>query len=184
MRLLVKLLDEKHKEFYCVKKNYRCDSGFDLYCIRDVVVEPFQVSAIETGVSCQPFIYSKLESDKDIYITSSNYESHKNNTDESLSGYYLYARSKIADTPLDLANSVGIIDAGYTGQIIAKVRNLSSTPYTVKAGTSLFQLCSPDLKPFEEVKFVDSLMQTQRGDKGFGSTSVRQIPITSLYFDN
>src|SRR3989338_1562229 len=169
MRLLVKLLDDKHKEFYCTKKNYQCDSGFDLYSIKDVVVGPFEVSAIETGISCQPFVYSK--SDEDVCITSSNYESYKNNTDETLSGYYLYARSKIADTPLILANSVGIIDAGYTGQIIAKVKNISSSCYTVKAGTSLFKLCSPDLKPFKEIKFVDSLMQTQRGDNGFGSTS-------------
>ena len=34
-------------------------------------------------------------------------------------GYYLYPRSSISKTKMRLANSVGIIDAGYRGELIA-----------------------------------------------------------------
>ena len=35
--------------------------------------------------------------------------------------YYMFPRSSISKTPLRLANSVGIIDSGYRGTLIAKV---------------------------------------------------------------
>ena len=150
MRLAVKLLEDNLSDFY-VKKNYDTDSGFDLYSIKDVTVEPWKVSTLEFGVSCSPFFR-----DNDKKITC---------------GYYLYPRSSISKTPLMLANSVGIIDFGYCGPILAKVRNMSSDSYTVKKGTSLFQLCTPNLEPFEEIIFVDKLNSTERGDGGFGSTN-------------
>ena len=40
------------------------------------------------------------------------------NNDKNI-GYYLYPRSSISKTPLILANSVGIIDSGYRGNIKA-----------------------------------------------------------------
>ena len=72
-----------------------------------------------------------------------------------------------------MANSVGIIDKNYRGNIMAKVRNIPETdpaePYLVQEGTRLFQLCSPDLSPLK-VKVVDQLSETSRGEGGFGST--------------
>ena len=68
-----------------------------------------------------------------------------------------------------MANSVGIIDHGYRGNIMAKVLNTSNEPYQVKKGERLFQLCMPTLVPFG-VRFVDQLDVTERGEGGFGST--------------
>ena len=36
----------------------------------------------------------------------------------SLSGYYLYPCSSIVKTPFKVANTVGIIDSGYRGEVI------------------------------------------------------------------
>ena len=150
MRLRIKLLSPEHSKFYNVKKNYESDSGFDLYSIKNVTIEPWKVGTIEFGIAAAPFL---------------------SNENDRLSGYYLYPRSSISKTPLMLANSVGIIDYSYRGPILAKVRNLSDEPYTVTEGTSLFQLCSPNLEPFNEIILVDNLDNTQRGSCGFGSTN-------------
>jgi len=82
----------------------------------------------------------------------------------------MYPRSSISKTPLRLANSVGIIDSGYRGELQAPVDNFSCQKYIVEEGQRLFQICSGDLTPFFNIKIVDSLDQTDRGAGGFGST--------------
>lgn len=85
--------------------------------------------------------------------------------------YFLYPRSSISKTPLMMANSVGIIDAGYRGNIMAKVRNMEpDTLYRILTHEKLFQICAPDLKPVR-VEIVESLSETSRGEGGFGSTN-------------
>lgn len=83
--------------------------------------------------------------------------------------YYLYARSSIVKTGFRLANSVGIIDSGYRGNIMAYFDVIKND--RVDVYQRLVQICAPDLKPFK-VEIVDSLDQTERGDGGFGSTGV------------
>ena len=43
--------------------------------------------------------------------------------------------------------------------------------YTIKKGTRLFQLCSPDLKELK-FKLTNTLSETSRGEGGFGSTGL------------
>jgi dUTPase len=50
------------------------------------------------------------------------------------------------------------------------VDNIGDVPETIKAGTKLFQICAPDLRPFN-IELVDSLTTTDRGSGGFGSTN-------------
>ena len=83
--------------------------------------------------------------------------------------FYLYPRSSISKTTLRLANSVGVIDSGYRGNIIGVFDN--SGDIDIKKHTRLLQLCSGDLQPFL-VKIVDSLSSTNRGIGGFGSTGI------------
>lgn len=65
--------------------------------------------------------------------------------------------------------SEGVIDVGYTGSIVAKLYNHSGTDYKVNAGDKITQLVIvPILTP--ELELVESLGETERGDKGFGST--------------
>ena len=82
----------------------------------------------------------------------------------------LYPRSSTgARTPLRLSNSVGIIDAGYRGEVLALVDNLANEPFTLKEGERYFQICRGDLKPFTvKIGTVDT--DTARGANGLGST--------------
>jgi dUTPase len=87
-------------------------------------------------------------------------------------GYYLHPRSSIYKTPLRLANSTGIIDSGYRGNLIGMFDCLE--PYhEVEQYDRLLQICAPSLMPiFAEI--VDTEMdlgvETLRGGGGFGST--------------
>ena len=89
-------------------------------------------------------------------------------------GYYLYPRSSTGTkTPLRLANSVGIIDSGYRGHIIAVFDNWKEENYCIEPYQRMAQLCPPNLTYPMYVKIVESeeeLGFTSRGTGGFGST--------------
>ena len=91
--------------------------------------------------------------------------------------YYLYPRSSMGSkTPLRLANSVGIIDSGYRGHLIGVVDNLSENTYTIAARDRLMQICAPNLTyPIYVtlVSLLSDLGETERGNKGFGSSGRR-----------
>ena len=85
-------------------------------------------------------------------------------------GFYMFPRSSISKTPYRLANSVGIIDSGYRGHLMGKVDRVYDVECPIAVGDRMFQVCAPDLSPFERVVLVDSLDETERGSGGFGST--------------
>ena len=95
-------------------------------------------------------------------------------------GYYLYPRSSTGTkTPLRLSNSVGIIDSGYRGNIIAAFDNRKEMGdgegFTVERGMRVVQICPPDLSYPILVTLVDNeddLGITKRGSGGFGSTGL------------
>jgi dUTPase len=97
-------------------------------------------------------------------------------------GYYLYPRSSIVKTPFRMANSVGIIDAGYRGEIMAVVDNIDAANNDIKVCierymtpmSRVFQICAPSLEPFfvRIVEHESELGVTERGSGGFGSTGV------------
>ena len=79
-------------------------------------------------------------------------------------------------TPLRLANSVGLIDEGYRGELIVCVDNHSDFEFAIPEGGLFFQLCAQDYVPFAKVDLVDSLNalpqpRDDRGAGGFGSTT-------------
>ena len=108
-------------------------------------------------------------------------------TDPPACGFYLYPRSSISKTRMRLANSVGIIDAGYRGDLIAAVDTIGvfgstdiwhtwkETLSPIKKYDRYFQVCAPDLSPFL-VHIVPTEAglgtPTARGTGGFGSTGV------------
>ena len=128
------------------------DSGVDLVAVEELNVKPFEVSTINFKIKCQMI----------------------NTENNQFVPYYLYPRSSISKTPLIMANSVGIIDSEYRGNIMAKVRHIpfqldNQDLYKIDVGTRLFQICAPDLSPLK-VKIVNDLTSTSRGEGGFGST--------------
>ena len=70
---------------------------------------------------------------------------------------------------ITLANSPGIIDPGYRGEVKCKLVNLSNEAYTVYPLERIAQLV---FLPFVNAVFteVDSLPESSRGEDGYGST--------------
>ncbi len=91
--------------------------------------------------------------------------------DDVPQAYYLYARSSIYKAGLRMANSVGIIDRGYRGDICA-VLDILDDVKDVEKHQRINQICHPNLDPFlvEVVDSLDKLGNTERGEGGFGST--------------
>lgn len=84
----------------------------------------------------------------------------------------LFPRSSVSKTNLSLANSVGVIDSGYRGQIMCvfnKVNNPMLSSYNV--GDKIAQLVIVACPQFI-VKEVTELSDTERGEGGFGSTGL------------
>ena len=65
--------------------------------------------------------------------------------------------------------STGLIDEGYTGEILVKLFNNGRASYKVNAGDKISQLVIIPVR-YEPVELVDYLEETERGDNGFGSS--------------
>jgi dUTP pyrophosphatase len=138
--------DSELSDKYVSAKLNPGDAGVDLYCSEEIVVPAKGQATLDFKIVCKCETYSG-----------------------NPSPYYLYPRSSISKTPLRMSNSVGIIDAGYRGHIMAKVDNISDTDFVVKAGERYFQICMQSLvSPIVIVGAVNDV--TERGAGGFGST--------------
>lgn len=81
----------------------------------------------------------------------------------------LLPRSSAAKAGIALANTVGLIDSDYRGEWIAAIRLEKDLEFRWDALDRLFQfILVPIITP--ELVQVDSLLVTQRGEGGFGST--------------
>ena len=82
----------------------------------------------------------------------------------------VFPRSSIRNTELTLSNSVGVIDSGYRGELQAtfnKLNGLDSIAYNV--GDRVVQLVIIP-HPVVQLKVVDELSNSERGEGGFGSS--------------
>jgi dUTPase len=172
---LVKVYKEKVKAHNSkVRDSKYADSGFDLMI-------PFDYSQHENGYTENRISNVTFRSPLGVKCSMSRIDS----TIPFLvpCGYYLYPRSSIVKTPFRMSNSVGIIDSGYRGEIMAVVDNIDSANNDMKACickymtpmTRMFQICSPTLEPFfvEIVDTEEALgSSTERGNGGFGSTGL------------
>jgi dUTP pyrophosphatase len=150
------------REFYKDHPTFHSgDCGFDLFFPEDITFKLYETKIVDLQIKCE--MIKNIQSNKNVNVS-----------------YYLYARSSISKTPLVLCNSVGIIDAGYRGNIKVALKYLPdinfddknqyfNETFTVKKGERLVQICTPTLDPLHH-EIVDNLSQTSRGDGGFGST--------------
>ena len=143
MKLLIKPLNDTSREFYSDHGHFHDgDAGLDLYVLENQEILPGETKLIKLGISCQP---------------------------EDGIAYFLFPRSSISKTPLRLSNSIGLIDGGYRGEIMASCDNIKNIKYTAEKGQRLFQLVASNCSPIS-YKIVDKLDDSSRGDGGFGST--------------
>lgn len=140
------------------------DAGFDLFVHKEEHLRWDKTTLIDSHVKCSAWWLNK------------------NDEIQEPAGFYVYPRSSISKTPLRMANSVGIIDSGYRGNLKFAVdahkhlaKDDESTyedSYHVKEFTRLFQICSPTMCKIKAimVSSENELGETQRGQGGFGST--------------
>jgi dUTP pyrophosphatase len=132
------------------------NAGYDMHSSEDVHVEqtpqfiPFGIIARLLRVEQMP------GGESNEYLKT---ESH----------FWLMPRSSIYKTGLMMANSTGVIDKSYRGELKAPVWSMTANS-DVKRGDRLFQIVAPDMGWIRNVRIVDSMPETQRGAGGFGST--------------
>jgi len=82
----------------------------------------------------------------------------------------VYVRSSLGfKKGITLSNSVGVIDSDYRGEIYVSLNNISNEDYTVMPGERVAQLIVTPVV-IADLKVVDELSETKRGEGGFGST--------------
>lgn len=87
----------------------------------------------------------------------------------------LFPRSGLGTKGLSLANTVGVIDSDYQGDLTLMLRNTNPNGdwIDIAAGDRVAQLVIiPCAKP-DEIQVDNFSRQTERGEKGFGSTGVK-----------
>lgn len=129
-------------------------AGFDISSAEDVVIKKKETYAVSTGL-CWDLKHGELGGNL------------------TLAGFLLPRSGVSKKTNLRMANSVGLIDADYRGEIKVLLQNTGSRPEEIKKGMRIAQLvilpvCIPEIK---EVK-IEDLSETDRGAGGFGSTGV------------
>ena len=143
MHLLIKTLNETAKSLYSNHGHFHDgDAGLDLYVLQETTILAGETKLLKLGICCEP---------------------------SDGKAYYLFPRSSISKTPLRMSNSIGLIDGGYRGEIMASCDNIKDFDFTIDKGQRLFQLVAVDSSPIS-YEVVEDLSSTSRGDGGFGST--------------
>lgn len=84
-------------------------------------------------------------------------------------GYAAIVKDKSSISKIGLHTMGGVFDAGYRGEYNTHLVNLSGEPYTVEEGDKVAQLIIYPIV-IAELEEADQLSESERGDKGFGST--------------
>lgn len=125
------------------------DAGADLACLEDIELKPGQRKLIRTGLAVAiPDGFVGL-------VHPRSGLAHKNG--------------------ISIVNTPGTIDSGYRGEILINLINLDSTEiFTAPAGSRIAQLL---IQKYETANFieVDSLGESDRADRGFGSTGLQSL---------
>ena len=142
MRMNIKLLSSNAK---MPTRGSEEAAGLDLYAANDSVI------------SIQPHETVMIPTDIAIEIPRGTFGG-------------IFARSGLASKRgLRPANCVGVIDSDYRGNVIVALHNDSDEARTIEVGERIAQLI---IIPYMmvEIKEVEELSDTARGDNGFGSS--------------
>jgi dUTP pyrophosphatase len=133
------------------------NAGVDLYCRDDVEIAPGQMAMLKLGIAAKMM---GTRPGEDPYVHVDNYH------------YWLLPRSSISKKGLIMANSVGVIDRTYRGELMGAVVNVRGETVKVARGERLFQIVAPDMGYILKSVKVDEFDATARGVGGFGSTGL------------
>ena len=135
-------------EAYNPVYNYESDSGFDLYSVEEIVLEPFGRALVPTGLAFG------IPEEHEIQVRPK-------------SGLALKQGITVLNTP-------GTVDSGYNGEIMVIVFNTNQTEFTIPKGMKIAQavLCPVINGKYVNLQLVDKIENKDRGANGFGSTGI------------
>lgn len=117
------------------------DAGFDLYASQDCMIKPQSREVVRTGISLE--------------------------IPEGLAGL-IWPRSGLSvKQGVDIL--AGVIDSGYRGEIMVCLLNTSVYSVNISTGDRIAQILFQQV-PSVELSVRQSLSDSERGDKGFGSS--------------
>ena len=125
------------------KKQHELDIGYDLASVENTTLLSKQVTLVRTGLSIS--------------------------LPAGVAGFVLPRSGLATKHQITLINSPGLIDPGYTGEILIPLINHSDINYNISKQERVAQLV---LVNSDNVEFdvVDELIVTERSSDGFGST--------------
>lgn len=125
---------------------YPGDAGMDLRAAEDVVLRPFERATVACG-----FAMAIPEGHAGLVVPRSG----------------LAARHGIS-----VVNGPGLVDSGYRGEVKAVLVNLDAhEAFAIRKGDRIAQLVIVAVPPVQLVE-ADSLPESERAQKGFGSSGV------------
>jgi dUTP pyrophosphatase len=123
---------------------YAGDAGLDLAACERVELGPGERSLVPTGLAVA--------------------------IPEGYAGY-VQPRSGLATKHgISIVNTPGLVDSGYRGELLVNLLNTDrDTPFVVEPGMRIAQLVVLPVPPVELVE-VEELPDSERGERGFGSS--------------
>lgn len=121
------------------------DLGYDVFALEGVVLAPMAGVKVRTGIAV---------------------EARHPSTGVPLG---LLVRDRSSMAARGIATTAGVIDAGYRGEILILMTNLGGAPVEIKAGEKIAQMIPVPVLT-GAVETVDSLEDSARAEKGFGSS--------------
>ena len=124
-------------------RKHDSDIGYDISAAIDVLIPSKQVQLINTGIAI--------------------------NLPNQCGGFVLPRSGLASKHKITLINSPGLVDPGYTGELMVPLINHGSTDYQISIGDRIAQLVLINTNSVE-FKIVENLPDTERSTGGFGST--------------
>ena len=124
-------------------RKHDSDIGYDISAAIDVLIPSKEVQLINTGIAI--------------------------NLPNQCAGFVLPRSGLASKHKITLINSPGLVDPGYTGELMVPLINHGSSDYQIKIGDSIAQLVLINTNSVE-FKIVENLPDTDRSAGGFGST--------------
>jgi dUTP pyrophosphatase len=143
--------------------------------LRDMIQTQIQNHRFTDSGFDIPMLSSNIDLSEKVHCFSLGISVAATFADSTPAPCLLLPRSSIYKTPFRLCNSIGLIDAGYRGEVKAMADNMSpeeETTMRFDAGTRLFQICQHNFLPWTKIVLTDDLPYPpdDRGSGGFGST--------------
>lgn len=143
MRLKVKRMDDRAQ---IPGKAHNDDAGYDIATIEGYFLKPSETYMFRTGL--------KLQIDRD---------------NDDFHNYYIQLKERSSLGKKGIGLRGGVLDFSYTGECLVLLTNHSDKAYQVLPGDRIAQAVIQRVESIPVYEAVE-LEETQRADKGFGSS--------------